>query len=482
MRAAGHPTGFFCKARPVLYSAAGRLAYMKTPKAASLAIQDLFQKQFPDYRWAEARETLPNGTFVFTFVRNPLQRAVSAYAEIDVAYALRASQELRNSMSTTFHHLKRQAGDSPRFLAFVDDLLDHRFGGDDRDHWMPTHAYPQLNFICAHRVDYIGHLENQDADWEEVQTRAGIPLNERTGFPHGHTTTNRTAINASAVAANLSTPTCNRACTLKLSDQQLPADSTHVLQRLCDAFASDFLCLGYPMPDTCAWRGGGAGGTGMTIAAVSLNGTLPLPSLSKAEPSAAPVYIFPNLDASAARHLLRQPLYRNTLFLLPSVLENRSNLYRLKRAMNASFYQPRSEAGLLLREHDRFGWFWHLTQTSASATSDTVVAAAPRATGIPLPVRSDDFADVVEAAIAEAQTLLLLHRYDRVVVAGRGLLTSDDGSPGQHAGRLQDVLARSLVSPIASATRRPSKGTHARSGSPAGVAPSPPHKHFLPGR
>ena len=143
MSAAGRPTGLYCKSRPVLFSPSQRLAYVKTPKSASLAIQDLFQKQFTDYRWAQAHEDLPDDTFTFTFVREPLKRAMSAYAEIDVAYALRASPESHAAMRTVFDKVNRKPGprETPRVLAFLDDLLDHRFGGDDREHWMPTHAY-----------------------------------------------------------------------------------------------------------------------------------------------------------------------------------------------------------------------------------------------------------------------------------------------------------------------------------------------------
>ena len=483
MRAAGRSTGFFCKARPVLYSASAKLAYMKTPKAASLAIQDLFQKQFPDYRWAEAREALPNGTFVFTFVRSPLQRVMSAYAEIDVAYALRASQEQRNAMRTTFHHIKRQAGDARRLLAFLDDLLDHRFGGDDREHWMPTHAYPQVNFVCAHRIHFIGHLENQDTDWAEVQARAGIPIASRTGFPHGHTTSNRTA-----VAANLSSPTCNRACTLKLADQQLPQEPPHALQRECDAFASDFLCLGYPMPKECSWpaEGSGAGSSGASdLVPAVINGTYALPS-SRSHFRSAPVYIFDDLNSSSTRMLIESPMYRNTLFLLPSAAENRSDLFRLKRAMNVSFFPPRSENALILRDYDRFGWFWRgaLAQGAVDGNSfagrtRNVQPAAPLAVGIPIPPA----VDLIERALKEAQQLLLLHRYDRVVIAGGGgLLTSDDSSPMAHAQRIRDAFAGSLTHPIAAAAAplRAKASSHLKPGSAS--APSPPHKHFLPGR
>ena len=51
-RAGRRTVGFYCKRRPVLYSPSQKLAYLKTPKAASIAIQELFQRQFPDYRWA----------------------------------------------------------------------------------------------------------------------------------------------------------------------------------------------------------------------------------------------------------------------------------------------------------------------------------------------------------------------------------------------------------------------------------------------
>ena len=56
MRAAGHATGFYCKSRPVLYSASRRLAYMKTPKGASLAIQELFQKSVSSLRYCQERK------------------------------------------------------------------------------------------------------------------------------------------------------------------------------------------------------------------------------------------------------------------------------------------------------------------------------------------------------------------------------------------------------------------------------------------
>ena len=138
----------------MLFSESAKLAYIKTPKGASLAIQELFQKQFPDYRWFDARDALPTDVLVFTFVREPLKRALSAYAEVDVAYALRATPEQHFVMRTTFDKLGRKPGprETLRLLAFLDDLVEHRFGGEDRAHWMPTHVPPSSPPPRSHRA------------------------------------------------------------------------------------------------------------------------------------------------------------------------------------------------------------------------------------------------------------------------------------------------------------------------------------------
>ena len=107
MQLAKRSTGFYCKRKPLMFSPSHRLAYMKTPKAASISIQELFQKQFPDTVWLTADQSLPADTRVFTFVREPVSRVVAAYAEIDVAYVRRASAEKRAAMNTTFQHVKQ---------------------------------------------------------------------------------------------------------------------------------------------------------------------------------------------------------------------------------------------------------------------------------------------------------------------------------------------------------------------------------------
>ena len=240
MRSARRTLGFYCKRRPLLYSQSQKLAYLKTPKAASISIQELFQRQFVDSRWVTTQEVLPDDVLVFTFTREPVSRVIAAYAEIDVAYARKATLETRAMMNTTFHRLAANKPEQSerRFLAFLDDLTSHRFGGDDREHWAPTHAYPQLNFACKLKVHYIGHLENQDNDWQEIQKLVGVPFSEQTRIPHSHEGTKEE---------------CSKvhACFFKEADKNVTR-TPRMLQLLCDTYGADFACLGYPRPQECA--------------------------------------------------------------------------------------------------------------------------------------------------------------------------------------------------------------------------------------
>ena len=488
MKASGKPTGFYCKSRPVLFSPSRRLAYVKTPKGASLAIQDLFQKEFTDYRWAQAHEELPEGTVVFTFVREPLKRAMSSYAEIDVAYALRASPEAHSAMRTAFDKVSRKPGlrETPRVLAFLDDLVDHRFGGDDREHWMPTHGYSQLNYICQHRIDYVGHLENQDADWAAIQELARIPIAIRTPFPHAHDS----SVHKSN-ATNASVTVCNRACQLKAADQHAPLTPA-LYQRMCDIFASDFLCLGYTMPSACQWQPiwrDAADGSSAPL----LNGTQPLrgvassshhvPQLSAVP---APVYMMRELDADGASRLLRESsTYLNSLFIVPTAVENRSTLFRLKRAENHSFALTTTSEDRMLRDFDRFGWYWRGAHASNAEVS---LPRAPLAVGLPLrslanrafDTATGEARSAVEGALSEAQQHLLLHRYDRVVIVGRALGSSSDA----FAKFVMEAIARRLVDPLATAFapsgRQAGAGWSSSRGTNGSAAMQ--HKHFLPGR
>jgi len=479
----------------VLYSPSQGLAYVKTPKGASLAIQDLFQRQFPDYRWAEAHEELPNSTLIFTFVREPLKRAMSAYAEIDVAYALRASPEVHNAMRTAFDKVSRKPGvrETPRVLAFLDDLVDHRFGGDDREHWMPTHAYSQVNFLCNHRIDFIGHLENQEDDWAAIQELARVPPAQRTPFPHAH---DSSVLKTNAT--NASTSVCNRACQLKAADQHAPMTPA-LLQRICDVFASDFLCLGYPLPKACE-RLPLSDTDDSRLEPPPLNGTAALVTTSTGSAHvrrpAAPIYLMAQLDEDTAWGLARgSSLHRNTLFVVPAPAENRSTLFRLKRAENHSF-SPSTSYPMLLREYDRYGWYWRSAQRDDNAghsgggdgpsiSVDQLVA--PLAVALPLrPASGHGVADAtaetkagVTRALLEAQQMLLLHRYDRVVFVGEGVL----GTSAPLVRHAVDAVTCWLVDPL-SACAAPSLrhiGTTGTSAYRAGNGSTTPHKHFLAG-
>ena len=87
----------------------------------------------------------------------------------------------------------------------------------------------------------------------------------------------------------------------------------------------------------------------------------------------------------------------------------------------------------------------------------------------------------VDRALSEAQQLLLLHRYDRVVVAGEGLVRDGEGSGNGNGNGLAkhvvDAIGKRLVDPLATAAAPPRQGGawEPRTNTSA------PHKHFLPG-
>ena len=407
LRSARRTYGLYCKRRPLLYSPAQKLAYMKTPKAGSISIQELFQEQFPDHRWVTTQETLPDDVLVFTFTRDPIGRVIAAYAEIDVAYARKATPERRAAMNTTFHRLPstRPEQGERRFLAFLDDLIYHRFGGDDRDHWAPTHAYPQLNFVCRQPIHFIGHLENQDSDWQKVQELVGVPAAKRTKIPHSHEGTKEE---------------CSKvhACFFKEADKNV-SKTPRVLQRVCDAFGADFECLGYLRPLECAVpRLASSSGASHAL----LNSTqLPLPG---GGPQSAPVYpVRCSTEPGSFGHfawMVKQPEYQNTLFLFNDNVENFTT--------DALPTHPdptgmRGNGDATLRPLNRHGW------TQRKLAGNQLVA--PLSAGIPTQIGRQGFSALtlevkayMDRSLIEIAQLLLLHDYDRVVfsaeVFGKG--------------------------------------------------------------
>ena len=448
-RAGRRTVGFYCKRRPVLYSPSQKLAYLKTPKAASIAIQELFQRQFPDHVWVTTHETLPTGTLVFTFAREPVGRVIAAYAEIDVTYARRASAEKRQQMNTTFHRMATRSRSmssgeqgARRLLAFLDDLVGQRFGGDDREHWAPTHAYPQVNFACRQRVDYVGHLENQDADWEEIQRLAGVPAARRTQIPHLHETATEDKCES------------GRPCMFKEDDKNV-SRTPQLLLRLCETYASDFLCLGYPLPAPCAALAAPPSAPSAAAAVPPpLNRSAALPGGAA---DAAPVYsvgFSARFDAAGAgrlRWLAKQPAYRNSLFVFRDDVTNHTTRVQPTED-DPTGMQGNGDASL--RPLNRLGWYLKVVDGAPLRAPLSAGVPTHDAGGRPFGPLTPAVRAHIDEALGEAQQMLLLHRYDRVLLpaelfgpAGGGALRALGVHP-DVVGYLQRRVAEALVNPV----------------------------------
>lgn len=222
---------------PLIYSPSLKIAYLKTPKSASESFFNYFQSFYSDSVMLGPNDTLPNGTFVFTFTQNPVRHALEAYAEIDALK--RSAHPVAAGTFTTFQEVDREINNGTgRFLAFLDDLKEKRFGErSTAKNWSPAHAASQLASIAMARrskrriVNYIGHIENIVEDWAYIQRRANIAEE------------NRTAAHRLDSDAGVTTPEY----AVDLNVERTP----EVLQAICTMYAADFVCLGYQPPPAC---------------------------------------------------------------------------------------------------------------------------------------------------------------------------------------------------------------------------------------
>lgn len=221
---------------PLIYSPSLKIAYLKTPKSASESFFNYFQSFYSDSVMLAPNGTLPEGTFVFTFTQNPVRHALEAYAEIDALK--RPEHPVAAGATTTFQEVDRENNGTDRFLAFLDDLKEKRFGDfSTAENWSPAHAASQLATIAMARrskrriVNYIGHIENIVDDWAYIQRRAHIPEENRTV---AHRLDNDAGATTPEYAADLNV-------------ERTP----EVLQAICTMYAADFACLGYQPPPAC---------------------------------------------------------------------------------------------------------------------------------------------------------------------------------------------------------------------------------------
>lgn len=224
---------------PLVYSESLKLAYLKTPSAASEAFFSLFFQNYNDARYVQAEEELPSDTFVFTFVGSPLRRVLTAYAHADMVRQVEEKMGRTVSLSTRsiFHKVDRHQNNGvDRFSQFLDDLASMSFGNEtSRVNWQPESSALQLSGIvnCKNQISFIGHLENVAADWDSIQRAAGVPKEFMT-------------------VAELTSELRETRETLSLPREIILKDSK-VVQQICDMYALDYSCLGYQAPADC-WK------------------------------------------------------------------------------------------------------------------------------------------------------------------------------------------------------------------------------------
>lgn len=164
------------------------LCFVPTPKVANRSIKTaVASTAWPGYRGDPHRagwRYLPvsslkqTGFFSFGFVRNPLDRLYSCYAQKIVFYG-----RMRN-MPIEFW---RYGGVFHRDMTFADFVeavvnIPDRFADQ---HFRSQHTF--LYHKGAKTVDFIGRFENLDQDWKALRQRFDLPeLGHENRSPHPH--------------------------------------------------------------------------------------------------------------------------------------------------------------------------------------------------------------------------------------------------------------------------------------------------------
>ena len=162
----------------IFWSQHAKIAYVKTAKAGSVSIKDYMHKHLgPITKLTDTMAALPADVFTFTFVRDPVERAFAAYAEVDGIHRVRATggdfkvehdfvwsqaPDVRPRYSRVDRAL---AGGETRFLAYLDDLVEGRLPIE----WEPSHSRPVADHLRGggSHLSFIGRLEDLKWDWPE---------------------------------------------------------------------------------------------------------------------------------------------------------------------------------------------------------------------------------------------------------------------------------------------------------------------------
>ena len=229
-----------------VYSKQGGLAYFKTAKAGSVSFQNFMVQHFDDSHCTVTKHcsgtSLPAGdlppsskVFGFTFVRDPLARAIAGYAEVDAVHGrFKWTHEGKKQMKaagTTYVNIPHKHG-AKRFMAYLDDMAHGRLP----QAWKPSHSCPQADPLesdeYAVRYGFIGRLETLSEDWNLMQQLAGVPLEQRTtaaeAVPKDHQGNNQEY----------------------LEDERITR-TDELVRKVCELYAADYACFGYQLPEPC---------------------------------------------------------------------------------------------------------------------------------------------------------------------------------------------------------------------------------------
>ena len=221
-----------------LWSKSGQMAYLETGKAASESMEAYMTALFDDVEKVPTNlpsgTTLPDGTFAWTFVRDPLERALSAYAETDaVTRRLDGANEHQHAVSADVRYVDVPASvdnGAARFIAYLDDIAANRVPLA----WRPQHSRPVADYLREQpgRLKFVGKLESLERDWPSLHKHANLKSFQKTALPPW-------------IPAAVK-PAYDQAKAVPRSDE--------VLQKVCEVYAADYACFDYARPAACQKR------------------------------------------------------------------------------------------------------------------------------------------------------------------------------------------------------------------------------------
>ena len=118
-------------------------------------------------------------------VRDPLERALSAYAETDaVTRRLDGANEHQHAVSADVRYVDVPASvdnGAARFIAYLDDIAANRVPLA----WRPQHSRPVADYLREQpgRLKFVGKLESLERDWPSLQKHANLKSFQKTALP-----------------------------------------------------------------------------------------------------------------------------------------------------------------------------------------------------------------------------------------------------------------------------------------------------------